>query len=63
MYAVLLSLGCQVSLTLRHEDWATMEIDLAVDKHFCEVPRIRGAQEDAKSVFNPATFYNPRDEL
>lgn len=63
MHLALLALGCQGYLSLRNEELRIMEAVEFVDRHFCEVPRKRGTQEDAKSVFKPAEFFNPRDEL
>lgn len=74
MYSALLALGCQFTITLlerkgkssflKMEDWGIAE-ESTVDKEPIPygVPLDEGSPSGSKSVFKPAEFYSPRDEL
>jgi len=72
MYAALLSLGCEFTLTLldrrdrsslfKIEDWGVAE-EFDNEPIPDRIPLNEGSPSGSKSVFKPAEFYNPRDEL
>lgn len=74
MYSALLTLGCQFTITLlkrkgesplfKMEDWGiAKEFTVGNEPIPDGIPLDEGSPNGSKSVFKPAEFYNPRDEL